>query len=157
MANKTLSYFMREELKKEEIFDIKGPDTIKDENGETVIFKIKRLSAQRITEIYDAYKTQTIAMDKRTKKPYVVDGKVVIEEKKDYGKAMRRIVVESLVYPDCRNKELMDFYECVDVTDMPLKMFTSGEYQEVVEKVNKVLGIGTSDEEEDGDLEAAKN
>lgn len=156
MADKTLSYFMREDLKKEEIFDIKGPATIKDENGETVVLKIKRLSNQRITEIYDAYKTQTIAMDKKTKKPYVVDGKVVVEEKKDYGKAMRRIVVESLVYPNCRDKELMAYYGCVDVTDMPLKMFTPREYQEVVDKVNKVLGIGT-DDEEDEDLEAAKN
>ena len=36
---------------------------------------------------------------------------------------MRHIVAEALVYPDLKSKELMDFYHCYDISEMPLKVF----------------------------------
>ena len=154
---KNLSYFMREELKNEDIVEMAGPDSIKDENGNPVVFQIKRLRRDRVDKIYDRYKTLKPALDKN-KKPYVVDGKMVMKEEKDYAKALRHVMAEALVYPDLRDEKLMKFYDCIDVTEMPVKVFTQKEYAEVIKMLNHVLGIDDEDEEEhQDDLDSAKN
>jgi hypothetical protein len=68
-------------------------------------------------------------------------------------------MVEAIVYPDMKDSELMEFFDCLDVTDMPVKMFTSEEYGEVARMVNKVLGLTDDIEDEDDkeDIEIAKN
>ena len=83
MATKSLSYFMREELKKEDIVEMAGPASIKDENGKPVVFQIKRLRREKIDRIYDHYRTLKPALNKKNQ-PYVVDGKMVMKEEKDY-------------------------------------------------------------------------
>lgn len=155
--DKTLSYFMREELKNEDIVEMAGPDSIKDENGKPVVFQIKRLRRDRVDQIYSHYRTLKPALDKN-KRPYVVDGKMVMKEEKDYAKALRHVVAEALVYPNLRDEKLMKFYECIDVTEMPVKVFTQKEYSEVIKMLNHVLGIDDEDEEEQqDDLDSAKN
>lgn len=157
MKNKNLSYFMRDELKNEDIVEIPGPESILDENGNPVIFQIKRLRRERVDKIYDRYRTLKPALDKN-KKPYVVDGKMVMMEEKDYAKALRHVMAEALVYPNLRDEELMKFYDCIDVTEMPVKIFTQKEYSEVIKMLNHVLRIDDEDEEEQkDDLETAKN
>lgn len=157
MKNKNLSYFMREELKNEDIVEIPGPESIQDENGDPVMFQIKRLRRERVDKIYDRYRTLKPALDKN-KKPYVVDGKMVMMEEKDYAKALRHVMAEALVYPNLRDEELMKFYDCIDVTEMPVKVFTQKEYSEVIKMLNHVLRIDDEDEEEQkDDLETAKN
>lgn len=157
MKNKNLSYFMREELKNEDIVEIPGPESIQDENGDPVMFQIKRLRRERVDKIYDRYRTLKPALDKN-KKPYVVDGKIVMMEEKDYAKALRHVMAEALVYPNLRDEELMKFYDCIDVTEMPVKIFTQKEYSEVIKMLNHVLRIDDEDEEEQkDDLETAKN
>lgn len=156
MANKNLKYFMREELKTEEVISLPGPATIKDEDGQPVVFQIKRLSQEHIDNIYDKYKTLKPALDKN-KKPYVVDGKMVMREDKDFNRAFRHMMVEALVYPDLHDAELLQFYNCIDVTELPRKMFTKAEFEEVGKMINKVIGVGEETEEEaEDDLEAAK-
>lgn len=159
MAGKNLSYFMRPELKNEEVVEVPGPDSIKDESGNAVIFQIKRLTQERINKIYDNYRTEKVAMDKRKKQPYIVNGKVVMQETMDNRKAYRHVIAEALVYPDLRDKDLMEYYGCADVTDMPLKAFTASEYDYIGKIVNQVLGLGEADggDHEDDDLEEAKN
>lgn len=154
---KNLSYFMRDELKNEKIVEMAGPASIKDENGNPVVFQIKRLRREKVDKIYDHYKTLKPALDKN-KKPYVVDGKMVMKEEKDYAKALRHVMAEALVYPNLRDEKLMKFYDCIDVTEMPVKVFTQKEYAEVIKMLNHVLGIDDEDEEEQqDDLESAKN
>lgn len=160
MANKSLKYFMRKEMVEEQVVEVPGPATITDEKGEPVILSIKRINRARIDKIYDMYKSTSVAMDKKTKKPYISDGKIVMKETKDYNKALRHIVTEALVYPDLHDEEMMNFYNCVDVTEMPRVMFTSDEYMDIVEKVQKVLGLISDEaegEEDEEDLEEAKN
>ena len=72
MATKNLKYFMRPELKEEQIVEVPGP--IKDENGEPIMFQIKKLSQRHIDKIYDRHKVIRNALDKKGK-PYIVDGK----------------------------------------------------------------------------------
>ena len=67
------------------------------------------------------------------------------------------MIVEALQYPDLKDPELMKYYGCVDVTDMPLKVFPKpDEYQHVSRIVMQALGL-MSKVTDDEDVEAAKN
>lgn len=155
MVNRNLKYFMRSEAKEEQILTVPGPDTIRDENGEVVNLEIKKLHNDTITEINDMYKSRTPLKD--NKGNYVVqNGEVVFKSERDAGKAARHILVEALVYPNLKDPDLMKYFDCVDLTEMPLKVFpSSDEYSYVSKKVMEVLGMLESDEE--NDIDQAKN
>lgn len=158
MAKKTLKYFMREEARQDAIIKVPGPATIRDEQGNTVELEIKVLSNGEVMRINDMYKTRTPAKDRKGN--YIIqDGELVYRTEKDLGKASRHLIVEALVYPDLKDPELMEYFGCVDITDMPFKVFpTAEEYSHVSREVMKALGMLESDEEKnEKDIEAAKN
>lgn len=154
MAKKDLKYFMRS--MEPEIVTVPGPESIKDENGEVIQFEIKKLTQEEITRINDAYKKHSIATDKRGN-PLVSNGEVIWKTERDGVKATRHLIVEALQYPNLKDPDLMKYYGCVDITEMPLKVFSrADEYQHVNRIVMQALGLAAapSDEEE---LEDAKN
>lgn len=154
---KNLKYFMRE--RSDEVVTVPGPDTFKDETGKPINLEIKVLSAAEIRKIDEGYRRRSIALDKKGS-PYIANGEVVFKVEKDNAKAMRHIIVEALVYPDLKDKALMDFYKCVDVTDMPQLVFSrADEYASVSKSVFAVLGLGgeVGDTDESADFDAAKN
>ena len=154
MAKKDLKYFMRS--KESEIVTVPGPDTLKDEEGNTIQFEIKVLSQEEINKINDAYRRRSIATDKKGN-PLIGNGEVVWKTEKDNARATRHMVVEALQYPNLKDPELMEYYKCVDVTEMPLKVFPrTDEYQHVLRIVMQALGLQSSVDDED-DLEDAKN
>lgn len=54
-------------------------------------------------------------------------------------------------------KKLMEYFGCVDITEMPLKVFpTNKEYGHVSKQVLKVLGL-TEEDDETKETEDAKN
>ena len=154
MAEKSLAYFMREELKEEKIISMEGPETIKDEKGNAVVFQIKKLSQDRIDQIYDMYEREEVAMDPKTKTPFEKNGHVLTRVEKNYDKAFRHLVVESLVYPNLKDKELLEFYNCVDAADLFTKMFTRQEREKIADMINIVIGV--KEDTEDEDLKEAK-
>ena len=158
MAERTLSYFMRETAKKQEIVEVPGIESIKDENGHVVPFKIKMLTKKEIDDIYDKYRTRTMLCDKKGK-PIFNRGQAVFDINTDSNRALRRIIVEALVYPDLHNKELMEFFDCYDFSEMPLKVFPNPkEFDQVANIVLSALGI-LEEENDDSDTEVqeAKN
>jgi len=159
MAEKSLKYFMREEAKEEKIFTVPGPDTIKDENGNVVELKIRQLHNDKMEEIRAMYRTHMPLKDRKGN--YVVqNGEAVYTSEFDAAKSGRRMIVEALVYPDLKNADLMAFFNCNDITDMPLKVFpTNEEYAHVSKKVLEVLGVSEkeSDKETERDIHDAKN
>lgn len=156
MAGKNLSYFMREEAKQEQIVSVPGPDTIKDENGNVVQLEIRKLSNDTITKINEMYETKTLLRDKKGN--FVVqNGVAVYKIDRDRNKAARHLMVEALAYPDLKDKKLMEFFGCVDVTDMPLKVFPDNrEFAHVSRQVLKVLNLVDEDSDEK-EHEDAKN
>ena len=147
MANKNLKYFMRDT--KDEIVTVPGPETFKDENGKVIDLEIKVLGQAEIQRINDNYRKRSIATDKKGN-PLAYAGDVLWKTEKDSAKASRHIIVEALQYPNLKDKELMDFYHCVDVTDMPLLVFSrADEYAHVSKAVMTALGLmdGVSNEE----------
>lgn len=154
MAKKDLKYFMRS--LEPEVVTVPGPDSFKDENGEVIQFEIKKLTQEEITRINDNYRKRGIATDKRGN-PLVANGEVIWKTERDGAKASRHMIVEALQYPNLKDPELMKYYGCVDVTDMPIKVFNKAdEYQHVSRLVMQALGLAATNSE-DEDLADAKN
>ncbi len=159
MAEKTLAYFMRETARKQEVVEVPGIESIRDEDGNIVPFKVRILTKKEIDDIYDKYRTRTLLCDKKNR-PIFNRGQAVFDVNTDSNRALRRIMVEALVYPDLHDKELMEYFDCYDYSEMPLKVFPNPkEYDQVANIVLSALGILEEDENENGDSEVreAKN
>lgn len=151
---KDLKYFMRST--EPEVVTAPGPDSFKDEDGKVIQFEIKVLSQEEINRINENYRKRSMATDKKGN-PLIALGEVVWKTEKDSARASRHLIVEALQYPNLKDKELMEYYGCVDVTDMPLKVFPrADEYQHVSRIVMQALGLASS-VNDDEEIEAAKN
>ena len=151
---KDLKYFMRK--REAEIVTVPGPKTFCDDEGNVLQFDIKRLTQEEIDTINRAYRTHRVATDKKCS-PLVSNGEVIWKTEKDNAKASRHMIVEALQYPNLKDPDLMSFYGCVDVTDMPLKVFAmADEYNYVVRIVMQALGLAEPVDAKE-ELEAAKN
>lgn len=151
---KSLKYFMREP--ETEIVTAPGPETFKDESGNVIQFEIRVLTQKEIQEINDGYRKHGVATDKKGN-PLVDGGEVVWKTEVDRARAARHILAEALAYPNLKDPELMDFYHCHDISEMPLHVFRRpDEYAHVTDMVMKALGLTDASEDEE-DLKAAKN
>ena len=111
---------------------------------------------QEIDKINAIYRKRSIATDKKGN-PLVNGGEVVWKTERDNARALRHIIVAALQYPKLDDKELMSYYKCVDVTDMPLHVFSHhGEYDYVVQRVMQALGMMEAPDDAQT-LEEAKN
>ena len=153
-TKRDMKYFMG--ATEDEIVTAPGPKSFKDENGKVIDFEIKVLSHKEITEINNKYRKRSIATDKKGN-PLVQGNEVVYKTERDSDRASRHMMVEALVYPNLKDKDLMDHYKCVDITEMPLLVFrNSDDYLYVLKMINRILGL-TSGLDDEGDMEAAKN
>lgn len=153
-SKKDLKYFMRDNS--DEIVTVPGPDTFKDENGNVIQLQIKALSQAEIDDLNDKYRTKGIATDKKGN-PLISRGEVVWKTERDSVHATQMMIVKALVYPNLADPDLMDYYHCVDVTEMPRKVFSRpAEYTTVLKAVMEVCGIIDKDDEK-ATLEEAKN
>lgn len=153
-TKKNLKYFMRS--LEPEIVTAPGLDSIRDDEGNVIPLEIKVLTQEEINRINDNYRKRSMATDKKGN-PLIAMGEVVWKIEKDNARASRHIIVEALVFPNLKDPELMKYYGCVDVTDMPLKVFPrSDEYQHVSQMVMQALGLASA-VNDDKELEAAKN
>lgn len=151
---KDLKYFMRST--EPEVVTAPGPESFKDEEGKVIQFEIKVLTQEEINRINENYRKRSMATDKKGN-PLIALGEVVWKTEKDSARASRHLIVEALQYPNLKDKELMDYYGCVDVTDMPLKVFPrADEYQHVSRIVMQALGLASA-VNDDEEIEAAKN
>ena len=97
-----------------------------------------------------------MATDKKGN-PLIAMGEVVWKVEKDSAKASRHMIVEALQYPNLKDPELMKHYNCIDVTEMPLLVFSKAdEYQHVSRIVMQALGLASS-VNDDEDMKDAKN
>lgn len=151
---KSLKYFMRSQ--EPEIVTVPGPKSIKDEDGNVIQLEIKVLTQEQIDNINDAYRRRSMATDKNDN-PLIAFGEVVWKVEKDSARVTRHIIAEALQYPDLKSKELMDYYGCFDITEMPRKVFArSDEYQYVSRLVMQTLGLSAKADDKE-ELETAKN
>lgn len=154
---KDLKYFMIAN-DEPEIISVEGVERFKDEEGNVIPLDIEVLSQEKIQKITDAYTERRIATDKRGNPIIAPNGDVAYKVKKDGEKMVRHLIVEALKCPDLKAKELMDYYKCVDITEMPLKVFRkTAEYQYVSRMVMSVNGMGSFGLDDDDLVNEAKN
>lgn len=152
---KDLKYFMRKQ--ETEVVKALGPDTFRDKDGNIIELEIKVLPQIEIFKINDRYEKKSIATDKKGN-PLVSSGEVVWKKEKDNERALRHVIVEALEYPNLKDPELMKFYNCVDITEMPLLVFSrADEYTQVLKTVMIALGLREKEDTDEENLEAAKN
>lgn len=154
MAKKDLKYFMRST--EPEVVTAPGPESFKDEDGNVIQFEIKVLTQSEINQINDNYRKRSMSTDKKGN-PLIAMGEVVWKTEKDSARASRHMIVEALQYPNLKDPELMKHYNCVDVTEMPLLVFSKAdEYQHVSRIVMQALGLAST-VNDDEDMKDAKN
>ena len=155
MAKKDLKYFMRST--EAEVVTAPGPESFKDEDGKVIQFEIKVLTQAEINQINDNYRKRSMATDKKGNPLIAANNEVVWKTEKDNARASRHMIVEALQYPNLKDEELMKHYGCVDVTEMPLLVFSKAdEYQHVSRIVMQALGLAST-VNDDEDLKDAKN
>jgi len=150
---------MRESAKKEEIVTAPGPDTIPGDGGKPVTLEIKVLHNATIQKIKDNYTKRSIATDSKGN-PYIANGEVAFKVEHDNARASRHILAEALVHPDLKNTELMEYFNCNDISEMPNKVFPNAdEYSHVSRAVMIALGLASKPDVEGKDklLDEAKN
>lgn len=153
MAAKSLKYFMRPQ--EDEVVTVPGPESFRDENGQRIEFQIRKLSQTEIDRINEHYRERKIATDSKGN-PLVSNGEVIWKTERDGAKATRHLIAEALVYPNLKDKELMEYYKCIDITEMPRLVFSSSdEYSYVMRIVLETLGI--IEKTDSDDLKDAKN
>lgn len=146
MANSSLKAFMRSKAKEEEVVSVYGPESIVDDEGNRVALKVKRLSVNHINKIYDRYNYPCSAKDDRGN-VIIRNNRVVKDFYNDMEGYTNRLIVEGLVEPNLHNKELMDFFKCADVMDMPHAVFASkAEYEYVRDVIISLAGTLAGDE-----------
>lgn len=137
MSNSTkgLSYFMREQ--KDEIVHYPAPPSFP-EGTPDLQFRI--LSQKEMNELRKHWVTKTIVKD--NKAPVIYNGKVVYDEEFDNEGYSQELIAESLVYPDLGDKELRDFYNCIDKNKMPMLVFSSPEdWAYVIKAFDEIHGF----------------
>lgn len=156
MAKKDLKYFMRNT--DAEIVTAPGPDSFRDEEGNVIQFEIKILSQREIQKINENYRERSMATDKKGNPLISSTGEIVWKTKKDGARATRHMIVEALQYPNLKDPELMQYYNCMDITEMPLYVFSKAdEFQHVLRIVLSALGLGDFPVSDDETLIDAKN
>ncbi|MGF6357089.1 hypothetical protein ABIE27_005028 [Paenibacillus sp. 4624] len=140
---KNMSFFMKgkaAEVKEEEVIITRR---YKDEKGEPIPFVMKPLSTKRIDDL-----------EAECTKPEFKKGKKV-GEKLDSKRFSLRIAIESTVYPDFRDAELLKSYGLTDPVDLARTILSvGGEYAEWMQAANRINGF---DESEEDLIEDVKN
>lgn len=152
MANGNLKMFMRPDMKCGDVVDI----VIKDKNGNDMPLKMKRLSQKRISEIRAAYTTTNPVYDKRNQ-PIIRNGKIMMATERDESAMIRCLITEALVQPPLDDPELMEYYDVLDVNDMPDAVFTQDELVQIITYFNQIVNHMELDSVSSEDVEDAKN
>ena len=143
----SMKYFMKGNAKA--IEEIKPTSVIVskrfvDEDGNIIPFRIKPISSKRIEQIQEDCTT-----------PIKRKGRLTGEEKIDYNRFGARIGIESTVYPNFRDADLLQDYGLVDPVDLAKEILSvGGEYAEWISQVQRINGF---DEDFEELVKSAKN
>lgn len=143
MVTKTMDVFMKGKAKQVIEEEVIVSKRYLDENGAPVPFVVRAIDTKRIEELQD--ECTKIIMKKGKK----------IGEEMDWKRFANRLAVESTVYPNFKDQELLNSYGLVDPCDLIKEILNvGGEYVELISAVQRVNGF---DEDFEDLVEEAKN
>lgn len=135
----SLTSFLKGNAKTIGVVEYAPSDRFFNENGELAKFKIRAISGKLDAQL----RAQSQIKDMKT-------GVVTF----DSNKYMALLVTTCVSEPDLKNAELQDSYNVKNEIDLLEAMFTAGEYQRLIDKVQKVNGFYETYQEK---VEQAKN
>ncbi|WP_139491789.1 phage tail assembly chaperone [Brevibacillus dissolubilis] len=140
---KTMDVFMKGKAKQVVTEEVVVSKRYTDEDGNPIPFVLKAIDTRRIEELQDEC---TIAQMKKGKK---------VGETVDWKRFASRLAVETTVYPNFKDPELLKSYNVVDPSELIKEILSvGGEYAELVQAVQRVNGFDQDFEEL---VEDAKN
>ncbi len=124
----SLKLFLKENrIKKGNVF-YKVTDSVKDENGETASWEIRHITTHE---------------DEKIREECTIREKGTVRI--DYGKYLKKLMVQSVVYPPLYNAALQDSYGVKTPEDLLTELIDNpGEYQEFVRFLQKINGFDVS-------------
>lgn len=132
-----LSAFIKPAYTEKKIEIILG-DRFLDEEGKPVPVVMKSLTQERLN-----------AISKLSMREKKVGNKVVQDI--DYNDNLNRCLIESIVFPDLRDRDLCRAYGTEDPVSLPSKMFLIDEYSKLAKAFAKLNGL----KDKDGDVRIA--
>lgn len=122
----SLQSFLKGNAKTIGVVEYAPSDRFLDEEGKPANFKIRAISGKLDAQL----RAQSQLKDKNT-------GMITF----DSNKYMALLVTTCVSEPDLRNAELQDSYEVKNEVDLLEVMFTAGEYQRLIDKIQRVNGF----------------
>lgn len=142
-ATRTMDVFMKGKAKQAVTEEVIVSRRYVDEDGNPIPFVLKAVDTKRIEDLQDEC---TLPQFKKGKK---------VGEEIDWKRFACRLAVETTVYPNFRDGELLSSYGLVDPCDLVKEILNvGGEYAELIQAVQRVNGFDTDFEEL---VEEAKN
>lgn len=130
MSENNFKSFMVAGLKRNDILTFKGVDTFKDDNGNPTPLKFKPISKAEAEELRKKFTIKTPAVNKNGN--YIItDGRIVNDIEVDYVKYTDALIVETMVYPNLKDKELLDYYGVYAGTELLHILFKGKDYDYV--------------------------
>lgn len=124
--------------------EVEGIELFKDEEGKIVPWVMRAVPMKRIEKIRELNTT-------RKKKK---GGKV--ETAYDEKRILEQVAVESIVFPDFKDKEFLDSYSEIDPVSLFEKLLSHPKYYaKIISSVNEINGFGEDNEEDE--IKEAKN
>ena len=142
-TTKTMDVFMKGKAKQAVLEEVIVSKRYTAEDGSPIPFTLKAVDTKRIEDLQDEC---TVPQFKKGKK---------IGEEVDWKRFACRLAVETTVYPNFRDPELLSSYGLVDPSDLVKEILNvGGEYAELIQAVQRVNGFDTDFEDL---VEDAKN
>lgn len=140
--------FMLDSLKSgSEVLTFKGVDTFKDENGVPIPLKFKQISRTAVEEIRKNYTTKTPAIGKDGR--YIIsNGNIINDVEVDYAGYTDALITETMIYPNLKDKELLEFYGVYAGTELLHKLFKGKDFDYVDRCSAQAAGLINLDENE---------
>lgn len=143
MVTKTMDVFMKGKAKQVVTEEVIVSKRYVDEAGNPIPFLLKAIDTKRIETLQDEC---TVPQFKKGKK---------VGEQVDWKRFACRLAVETTVFPNFKDQELLKSYDLVDPCDLVKEILNvGGEYAELIQAVQRVNGFDSDFEDL---VEEAKN
>lgn len=139
MSNKLHAFLNPEMPQEKEIF---VSDRFKDEDGKTVLFRVRPISQEENAKLQKAAKRMVTTKQGTT-------------EELDTAKYTKLLILAGTAFPDFRDNELCEAYGTKIPEEVPGKMLLAGEYHILSEAISDLSGFNAAAQKEIG--EEAKN
>jgi hypothetical protein len=143
MAKRDMSFFMQGKAKTVEEKEVIVSNRYIDDEGKIIPFVLKPIETERIKEI-----------ENECTEPVFEKGRKV-GERLNTERFMTKVGIESTVYPNFKDKDLLKSYNVVDPVDLVPKILSiGGEFTLWIKEIAKINGLDDDFEEM---VEEAKN